>query len=246
MTGFVAEPVNTFSNLSFIIFGVLGAFHEIRQRSKKSYVMLHSTVVMIGLGSRLFHGTLTNWGQQLDELPMVWHLLTAIYCLNGEPLDGCLKDKGLLTGLLMGYALIFSVGHMIFQTTTAFQVHFAALLGFSLALMYKRFRNVDAGKNGLEMVGLFSISGILAFACWLLDYHGCAYVSNLPINPHGHMWWHIGMGYAAYCSVVMLKVYESAEAGKMLEVKYWFGLPFAYRTAGVSDVEYGSDNCQIF
>ena len=208
--------------------------------------MLHSTVVMVGLGSMLFHGTLTAWGQQLDELPMVWHLLTALDCLNREASASCGTNKDMYSGLLITYALIFSVGHLILQTTTAFQVHFGVLLGLALIRMYRRFANVDAGQNGQVMIALFSISGLTAFAFWLLDYHGCAYVSALPINPHGHMMWHIGMGYSAYCYVVMLKVFESAEAGKMLDIKFWCGLPFAYRTAGVVDMEYGSENCQIF
>ena len=246
LTRFVAEPINTLSNLSFIVFGILGATHELRQRSKRSYVMLHSTVVMVGIGSMLFHGTLTTWGQQLDELPMVWHLLTALDCLNREATTSIGTNKDMYSGLLITYALIFSIGHMILQTTTAFQVHFGVLLGLALIRMYKRFHNVDAGPNGPLLIVLFAISGILAFSCWLLDYHGCAYVSQLPINPHGHMWWHIGMGYSAYCSVVMLKVFESAEAGKLLDIKFWCGLPFAYRTPGVVDMEYGSENCQIF
>ena len=243
---FIAEPINTVSNLSFIVFGILGASHELRQRSKKSYIMLHSTIVMVGIGSMLFHGTLTTWGQQLDELPMVWHLLTALYCLNRKSSDGCAKGRGLLIGSLVGYAVIFSIGHLILRTTTAFQVHFGFLLGVALSIMFRRFHQIDAGQNGSHIITLFSMSGAFAFACWLLDYHGCAYVSQLPINPHGHMWWHIGMGYSAYCSVVMLKIFECAEAGKMLDVKYWCGLPFTYRTAGVTDVEYGSENCQIF
>ena len=245
VTRFVAEPINTVSNLSFVIFGILGASHEMRQGSKRSYVMLHCTIIMVGLGSMLFHGTLTSWGQQLDELPMVWHLLTALYCLNRESY-GCAKEKGILTGLLAAYAVIFSIGHLILKTTTTFQVHFGVLIAFALSLMYKRFSKVDAGNNGQQIIALFSISGVLAFACWLLDYHGCSYVSQLPLNPHGHMWWHIGMGYSAYCSVVMLKIFESAEAGKMLDVKFWCGLPFAYRAAGLYDVENGSDNRQIF
>lgn len=215
---------------------MLGAFHEIRQRSKKSYVMLHTTVALVGIGSMLFHGTLTAWGQQMDELPMVWHLLTAMDCLNNNAIDSSGAKKRSYSGLLLVYAIIFSVGHLILKTTTAFQIHFGVLIGTALIRMYTRFCNVDAGQNGQDIIALFVASGLCGFAFWLLDYNYCDFVSRLPINPHGHMLWHIGMGYCAYSSVVMLKVFESAEAGKMVDIKYYFGLPFAYRATGTIDV----------
>jgi dihydroceramidase len=60
LTRFVAEPLNTVSNLSFVVLGILGALHEIREGSKRSYIVLYSTVAAIGVGSMLFHGTLTG------------------------------------------------------------------------------------------------------------------------------------------------------------------------------------------
>lgn len=239
-TRFIAEPLNTFSNLSFVIFGLLGAIHEIQQCAKRSYVILHSTIACIGIGSMLFHGTLTTLGQQLDELPMVWHLLMAMYCVNRDAVGTDVQAKRIVTSLLLVYAVVFSVLHVMLKTTTAFQVHFGALLGLCLIRMYTRFRKVDPGENGKQIITLFASSGLAAFGFWLLDYHACDWVSQLPINPQGHSMWHLCMGYSAFCSVVMLKIYESAESGKAMEIKYWpfvsFGLPFAYRANGVKGV----------
>ena len=60
-TRFIAEPLNTVSNLSFVLFGILGAIHEANQRSKRSYVILHSIIACIGLGSMLFHGKFVSF-----------------------------------------------------------------------------------------------------------------------------------------------------------------------------------------
>lgn len=238
MTRFVAEPINTFSNLSFIIFGLMGAIHEVLQKSRSSYVLLHSTIAMIGVGSILFHGTLTAWGQQADELPMVWHLLIAIYCVNRDTVGSNGVNKMIISSALLVYAVMFSILHFKLKTTTAFQVHFAALLGAVLLRMYYRFRKVDIGESGRAVTTQFAASGLTAFACWLIDYHGCPLVCSLPINPQGHMWWHILMGYAAFCSVVMFRVLESAEAGKPLELRYFMGLPFPCRLKSIGgDVE---------
>ena len=183
---------------------------------------------------------MTTWGQQADELPMVWHLLMSMYCVNRDAVGTDIQTKGIVTSILLAYAMVFSILHVMLKTTTAFQVHFGVLLGLCLFRMYTRFRKVDPGENGKQIVTLFASSGLLGFACWLVDYHACDWASQLPINPQGHSLWHLFMGYSAFCSVVMLKVFESAEAGKALELRYWpfesFGLPFACAVPGIKGV----------
>lgn len=229
MTRFVAEPLNTVSNLSFVLFGLLGAFHEYSEKSKQSYITMYLTVAFIGIGSMLFHGTLTVWGQQADELPMVWHLLMCMFNVNRESFGGSNSVK-LITSVVLGlYAVVFSVIHIILKTTTAFQIHFGVLIALLLGRLYQKFRFTDPGPAGRKIILLFLFSGFFAFGFWLLDYHKCSWVQSLPFNPHGHVIWHLSMGYSAYLSVVMLKVLESQQGGKKIDVIYKFGLPFAHR-----------------
>ena len=248
MTRFVAEPLNTFSNLSFVILGIIGALHEANERAKRSYILMYLTVSAIGLGSMAFHGTLTFLGQQLDELPMVWFLLGCMFVVNNDAM-GTPHQKSLVSAMLLAYALVFSAGHIRFKTTTAFQVHFATLLGLLLLRVYQRFRTTDVGDDGRHVIKLFAGSGVLAFACWLVDYHGCSWFAdrnNWPFQfvPNGHVWWHLLMGYCAYCSVVMLKVLEAREKAKPIEIRYRMGLPLAYKL-GAFDLERGKGS-QIF
>ena len=58
LSRFVAEPGNTFSNLSFVLFGLMGAINEIGENSKTHFAILYSTITLIGIGSMLFHGML--------------------------------------------------------------------------------------------------------------------------------------------------------------------------------------------
>lgn len=93
-----------------------------------------------------------------------------------------------LPALLVAYAIVFSVVHMKLQSTTAFQVHFLALVIGVLARLFQRFRFTEVGKEGRRVIFLFFASGIAAFACWLADYHGCEWIQrNLPFNPQGHV-----------------------------------------------------------
>jgi len=246
---FVAERLNSVTNLSFVVFGLLGAHHELMQRSKRSYVLLNLSIAIIGVGSMLFHGTLTHWGQQADELPMVWHLLIAMYCVSRDAVGTNARTKSVVSAALLTYAAVFSAVHVVLKTTTAFQVHFGVLLSLVLARMSWRFRKVDGGDIGKQVTTLFFATGLTAFAFWLMDYHHCEWMAQLPTPwggalplGYGHSLWHIFMGYSAFCSVLMLKVWESAEAGKPLELKFWMGLPFTCRVgagSGAVDIRGG-------
>ena len=77
----------------------------------------------------------------------------------------------------------------------------------------------------------FFVSIGAGFVLWLVDYFGCAFFeSNNIINPHGHVWWHLLMGYAAYCSVTMLKCLDDNNTNTAFLVRYnLLGLPKTYK-----------------
>lgn len=265
LSQFIAEPGNTISNLSFVLFGLFGALNEISDNSKRHFAILYGTITLIGLGSMLFHGkytyrkrnmlivllllfsfilanyvfyiptymcyigTLSVWGQQLDELSMVWYLLMVFYVVNRDSfgINPVIKNIARIT--LPCYALIFSIGHMILKTTTAFQVHFGILLALTLGRMYHRFRAAPSSKEGRQVIGLFVLSGLSGFMFWLIDYHSCNWFLKNNVYPYGHQLWHLLMGYCAYYSVAMLRILESQEGAKSLSVRYILGLPFLHK-----------------
>lgn len=72
----VAEFYNTFSNVTFFIFGPLMTFlmrPYIQQRSRYLYV-LFVLFTVTGLFSMYFHMTLSFLGQMLDEIAILWLL----------------------------------------------------------------------------------------------------------------------------------------------------------------------------
>ena len=229
LSRFVAEPGNTVSNLSFVILGLIGAIHEHNENSKRSYIAMYLLLSFIGLGSAAFHGTLTYLGQQLDELPMVWLLLGTLFVVNNDAI-GSMQQKKLVAVSLILYTVVFSALHIHYKTTTAFQVHFGLLLAFLLGRVYHRFRDTNIGSQGRRIIKLYVGSGLLAFGCWLADYHGCQWISEYwPLPkwmPNGHVWWHVFMGYSAYCGLAMLHVLEAGEKLKPIKINYKLGIPF--------------------
>lgn len=230
MTSFIAEPGNTISNLGFIVVGIVGALNEGINNSQKTYSILYSTIALIGIGSTCFHGTLTVWGQQLDELSMVWFMLMFCYVVNRDFIGTSALATTISAIGLPLYGIVFSVIHIVMQTTTAFQVHFGFLLLLILGRMYHRFQHTGPGKDGFTIIKLFFVFGSIGFANWLIDYNYCneLFLSQSRY-PHGHVLWHIFMAYGAFYFVAMLRVLESQESGKALIVRYICGLPFVHR-----------------
>ena len=63
---YVAEPVNTFTNLFFVYLALRGASDANRANLLNRFLWCHLGVATVGLGSFLFHATLKHSMQMLD------------------------------------------------------------------------------------------------------------------------------------------------------------------------------------
>jgi len=77
---YIAEFWNTVTNLSMIIPPIWG-IHKCLQRGLETrYLVGFLALLLVGIGSTMFHMTL-QWSMQLlDEIPMVWSSCAFIYC----------------------------------------------------------------------------------------------------------------------------------------------------------------------
>jgi len=71
---YIAEMVNTLSNLPSILLGVFGAYTTVSNGIPWRYALCYLGLSVIGLGSTGFHASLKWEWQLMDELPMVSHL----------------------------------------------------------------------------------------------------------------------------------------------------------------------------
>ncbi|GLD96533.1 hypothetical protein PINS_up017566 [Pythium insidiosum] len=194
---YIAEFWNTVSNLLFVALGLYGLARSVQQGVEWRFHAQFIAVMITGIGSAMFHGTLQLVHQQCDETPMVWAMLVWIYIVyNNEFRKAGLTDAvviPLLTLTGVGFAIV----HAIYRFTTLFQVFFgflASLCCIRLCFHYAQVKDPRAR----AIARCYVRNSLIGFSMWMMDYHLCHYVVRLPINPQGHAWWHLFMGVASY------------------------------------------------
>ena len=70
-TPYIAEFVNTLTNIPTILLGLYGAATILLNGLNRRYALVHLGLALIGIGSTGFHASLRWEWQLMDELPMV-------------------------------------------------------------------------------------------------------------------------------------------------------------------------------
>ncbi|TMW57005.1 hypothetical protein Poli38472_002930 [Pythium oligandrum] len=201
---YIAEFWNTISNLLFVVLGFYGLWRSVQEGFEWRFHAQFIAVMITGIGSAMFHGTLQLVHQQCDETPMVWAMLVWIYIVyNNEIRKSGLSDAVVIPFLAflgIGFAII----HAIYRFTTLFQVFFgilASLCCIRMCIHYTQVKDARARAVAISYVR----NSLVGFALWMMDYHYCYYMKQLPVNPQGHAWWHIFMGIASYHGPIFMQ-----------------------------------------
>jgi len=189
---FIAEFWNTFSSSLIAIVGLLGVYLSLRERQEPRFAVLHGIIIVVGLGSVAFHGTLLLEYQLLDELPMLWGMLgfMYIYYTMESPPKGRAEDSTLANLLaIAGIAWGIGAPWVHYHTPIVFQSLFVLLMAF---MMYKSFRywKICTNKTARQMFVFYHFSIAASAAIWLVDKHAC----NTLHDTFGHYWWHKYVG----------------------------------------------------
>jgi hypothetical protein len=205
--GLIKQPVNTGSNISFVVAGLLmaaslakGTYIGLRNplAQKPLYgIVLSCIVVLLGPASMAMHASLTARGGFYDMLSMYLIVsFTAPYaiqrCFRLPPYGFVLLFAGVLSSCLWadfhgGFGFLF--GH---SGITAFAFYISLTVMFELLNMYVRKIRGEQRWGWLSLASL-----LLAFLIWNLSLEGRPFW-----YPHsliqGHAFWHIFCAAAAY------------------------------------------------
>jgi hypothetical protein len=191
-TGFVRQPIDTWSNLAFVLVGLLILEDVLRLSSNRSNLLAQRrtygvvyavAVILIGLGSWFYHASLTFVGQWFDVMGM-YLLGTFMVLYNFARLRPLSSRTFALSYVLFNLALALS----LIVVPELRRYLFGLLLVATIALeVVIRRRSVTQIRTGFFIAAL-SIY-VLAQLIWTLD------LNHIVCDPtgllQGHALWHI-------------------------------------------------------
>ncbi|KAF9897060.1 Alkaline ceramidase 3 [Lobosporangium transversale] len=211
-----------------ILVGLVGVY--LHSSFEKRFLITFGSIAVVGLGSIAFHGTLLFPLQMLDELPMVYSILSLAYC--------CIEDRSYrrygtwfpisiaLYGLLTTVVMLIAgpenhlLEFIVFQSSFAFVVlvvmsHIIKIYGSIQDLSIKR------------LWVLTAMTALVSYIFWNIDFRMCDIMQSLPVNPQLHAIWHVGASLSSYL-VTLLVCYQRAEnLGRKPSMEWkWGVLPY--------------------
>ncbi|MBC7794136.1 MAG: ceramidase [Clostridia bacterium] len=202
---YIAEWWNTLSSVAMVFAGFAGAWRE-RQRGRTRFAAAFALLVIVGLGSVAFHGTLRFELQMLDELPMVYLVLLIVWISSGvshrygQPAAIGFVAYGIVLTLLVTLAR----GSVQF---VLFQVGFGTLEIYAIARTWWLQRQASPKIQRHFRFGMTLY--VIAVIAWITDTSQCYTIirwsssAGLP-NPQLHAIWHVlvSLGFYALLSVI--------------------------------------------
>ncbi|XP_062965075.1 alkaline ceramidase 1 [Cynocephalus volans] len=230
----VAEFYNTFSNVTFLLFGPLMMFlmHPYAQKRSRYIYGVCILFMVIGLFSMYFHMTLSFLGQLLDELSILW-LLASSYsiwmprCYFPAFLGG---KRALFIRLVIITTVLSTFLSFLRPTVNAYALNSIAL--HILYIVCQEYRKT----SNKELRHLIEVSVVLwafALTSWISDRFLCSFWQWIHFS-YLHSIWHVLISITfPYAMVSMALVDASYEMpDQTLKVHYWprdtwpVGLPY--------------------
>jgi dihydroceramidase len=171
ISNYIAEFYNTLSNLLFIALASAGVYRTIKNKVDIGYVLGYISVILVGIGSWLFHQTLVYEMQLMDELPMIFCAATMLYC--------CLEDgwfakrfgKHLLLAGLLAFSCSSIVLYVVFNKPYIHQTAFGIMTASYALLMVPTVRG--SPDYIINLIKVCVAAYATAFLLWNIDNLFC-------------------------------------------------------------------------
>jgi len=207
----IAEFVNTFSNILFIIIPpLLIHLHQPYARHCGPGIhLIWFLLIIVGASSAYFHATLSLLGQLLDEIAILWVIMAGFalwypkqaFPLDWEKLpDGRQKFKY----LCIAFSIVSTFLGFIQPVVNAFILLTLGVPTLCLLVMELKteddLRVISLGRRTITL-------WVLAVACWVNDRMFCSWWASVGF-PYLHGAWHILIFLASYTAVVLFAYFE--------------------------------------
>ncbi|KAJ1799016.1 hypothetical protein LPJ59_002116 [Coemansia sp. RSA 2399] len=210
---YIAEFWNTSTNLVFFALALLGMYKVRTTGQENRFLICYMAMLIVGLGSWLFHMTLQYQWQLADELPMVYGTCVCIYCALRA--DVKVGSDILVSLSLVAYSTVVTLVYVQIRKPVFHQVAYGIEV-FYIVLLNTR-HQIEVRKTNprayVELTQLFWVgfgSFGAAFVLWNIDNIFCGSLRDarnaLPplFSPlfQLHAYWHIGTALGCYVTIV--------------------------------------------
>ncbi|QPG76533.1 hypothetical protein FOA43_003922 [Brettanomyces nanus] len=242
VSGYAAEFMNTISNAIFVILAVKLLSSSIRNKHGGIFVIVSIGILLIGIGSWLFHMTLRYEYQLLDELPMVYFTWIPFAYLLAVEVEN--KSRRILIyAIVLALMIFFTVTYLCFWDNPLLQqVVFGSLATFIIfrtITLTNKYVTDQSYRNFMFRLFFFAMFEIISgFVAWNIDTLLCSRwiqarrCIGLPLGLllEWHAWWHVLTGLGVYHFVIFTQCLNMWYNKKqdLYEVRGFFGtaIPF--------------------
>ena len=208
----VAEWWNTLSSLPIASLGVVALAWSLGSpwRTMPRFTFASVVLVIVGLGSAAFHGTLLRIGQALDELPMVYAGLTFLFVIlareaGPHPRPELARRLAWARAGLFAFAIAFTAAYIFFERWFVF---FIVAYAFLVAMVVIRTGALSLGgatpaqsvRRRLFLLSAGSYVGGVVLL-WLPEH--VLLPCDHPFQAfHLHAWFHLTSAIGSYAWLV--------------------------------------------
>lgn len=181
--------------------GIIGLVECRRLHLPRQYALSFFALLIVGIGSVLFHSTLVYSAQLADELPMILGSLIFFYqmweLVKSKTKRGILFIPEWMTiTLLVGYGVLTSLLMAIWTASPLpMNISYMGMVFFIIAASVKLYREAEQPL----MRRLFELSLLCFFfacGCWMTEKYFCH--AGMPVTQYLHAVWHLGAGFGTY------------------------------------------------
>ena len=191
LCSWIVEPANTWSNLGFILAGVL-ILRAARTDGSVGSKLTGITSVLVGIGSALFHASGTRVGEVIDVSAM--YLISGLFLTVG--FQRLFSWSSVRTWAFFATLSLISILSMLLSGSNGILMFTCQLVAFGLVEIYMAFHTTRFPAERRHLIAL-TVTFAVSCVVWLLDLHR---VVCWPENHilGGHAIWHLLNGLALW------------------------------------------------
>ncbi|KAM0756388.1 alkaline phytoceramidase [Meredithblackwellia eburnea MCA 4105] len=212
VTAWIAEFFNCTTNCAFVLLASFGIKKNLENRLEWRFVLGHLGLMVIGIGSALFHMTLLYEWQLADELPVCTTPVDLAFDLT--PVNSTSKTSIALPTGLLAFNILFTYAYLNFPNPVFHQVAYGSIVVSTTVragyLILSQSPTTAEGKHRRDQTRNLLLQGVtsflLGFLIWNLDNLLCVTTTRLKEKIgvpfawllEGHAYWHILTGIGGY------------------------------------------------